>query len=166
MAPMQEWIDKDEHEHQDRDHDPSAQTRLASAHDETQRERDDDDGDQHRRDDRRKADRREIDARHAKHAAEHERRAETRGHREQSTKTLALAGLLAAIAPWNEGIQTREERGAERRREDHTGRRRIRRDRVEAERCAAEPRDQERGYDESLNTAREISGDARDRRRR
>ncbi len=136
---MQERVEKDEYEHQGRDRDPSPQSRLPSPHDETQREHGDHDGDEPRRDDRRKSERREIDARHAEDAAQHERRAEARGHRKQTAKALALAGLLTAIAPRDERIETREERRAERSRQDDPRRRRIGGDRLEAERCAAEP---------------------------
>src|SRR5439155_22978925 len=112
--------------------------------------------------DRGKPKAREIDACHTQDPGQHERRAEAGRHREESAKALALAGLFASVPPGHERVETREERGAERGRDDDTGRHRIRRDRIEAERCATESRDEQPRYDEALNATREISGDARD----
>ena len=138
MAPVEERVRLYEHEHQHGDRDASSHSRSAPPHDEAQGESGDDDRDERRRDDRGKPKAREIDACHTQDPGQHQRRAEAGRHREESAKALALAGLFASVPPGHERVETREERGAERGRDDDTGRHRIRRDRIEAERCATE----------------------------
>src|SRR5712692_278262 len=65
------------------------------------------------RDRPRQAERREIDARDAKHTRKEDRRAEADRHREQSAEDLTLAGLLVAVAPRDERVETGEERCAD-----------------------------------------------------
>src|SRR5688572_26880459 len=130
MTPVNERIREDEREDHYGDREASPQARLAAPNDETQRERRDDDGDEPLRDDGGQREREQTDPRYAEDAPEHERGTQSSGHREKSAQALALAGLFLTVAPRHERIEAREERRAERCREDDAGRHRLGRDRV------------------------------------